>query len=495
MSNIVYHRKSTTLRDSIVCQNGDGTFVTGLVNADWTKKLSKDGTGNQSTAGITVTEVDSVNNPGEYTVVAASSAFPAANGVYVLSLTRTASATFSFEQVYVVNDTGTSGSTPSSFSATAADGRVTDGSSPLTGATVYLTLGSTFYTQTTTDASGLWGPVYLVDGTFTVRVQLSGYTQGTGTITVSGGTVTGPGADIALTVSSTAGALSAAQLWAYARRQAVDLTGTKADAIIKGAVNDALDMVSSERLWPHLLRKGYLALHAPYSTGTITITNGAATITTVTGVWPSWAASGKIFVNNQIIDVATRTSDTVLTMADTWEAATITTATYVLYQNEYDLPDDLWRFHKNLPGQRWGWGAEPESPARLLEAEHAACYSQTFPDMFTVANGKFICWPYPSAAAMLAYTYYARPARLAVDTDEADWDPVHIESLKRAIDYQLARQVGKVLAGDAGTTMQAYKEAMGRLSAQDKSATDVAAPQHDMSIGMGRRHGMDWKRL
>lgn len=493
MSNIVYHRVGTTLRDSIVVQNGDGTFVTGLTDASFTKKLSKDGTGNQSTTGVTITEVSAANNPGEYEVEIASSAFVAANGTYTLVITRTSTPTFTYEQVYVVNDTGSSGSTPASFTATAADGRVTDGTNPVASASVYITSGSTFISQTTSDASGLWGPIYLTDGTYTVRVQKSGYTQVSGTITVSGATVTGPGTDLAMAVGSTTNAMAASQLWAYARRMAVDLTGTKADIIIKGAVNDALDMVSSERLWPHLLRKGYLSLNAPYSTGTIALVNGSATVTLTTGTWPSWAASGKIFINNQIIDIATRVSDSQVTMADVWGADGIS-GTYTLYQNEYDLPDDLWRFHRNLPGQRWGWGAMPTDPGHVLEAEHGACYGQRFSDIFTVMNGAFVCWPYPSESAMLAYTYYARPARLVYDTDISDWDPVHLEVLKRAIDYQLARQIGKVTAGDAGTTMNAYKEALGRLSAQDKTPTDVESVGADFSVGIGK-HAMDWKRI
>lgn len=492
MSSPIYHRKSTTLRDAIIIQDGTGAFTTGLTDGSFTKRLSKDGTGNQSTTGVVVTEVDAVNNPGEYEIEVASSAFVATNGTYTLQIVRTASPLDSFEQIYIVNDTGTSGSTPSSFTATASDGRVTDGASPVEGATVYITLGSTFVTQTTSDASGLWGPVYLTDGTFTVRVQKNGYTQSTATIVVSGGTVTGPGADIALTAGSTANPMSAAQLWAYIRRQFVDSVGTKADTIIKSVANDALDMVSSERLWPHLLRRAMLNLHGPYSTGTITITNGSANVELVGGTWPSWAASGKLFVQNQIIEVYGRTDNDTLTMADTWGATTISGATYILYQNEYDLPDDLWRFHKNLPGQRWGWGATPMSIANVLEAENAAVYSQRFADVFCIANGSFICWPYPQSDEMLAYTYYARPARLVNDTDIADWDPVHLEVLKRAMDYQLARQVGKSMAGDAATTLSAYREALSRLTVQDKSATDVPAVGLDLSIG---RESPRWKRI
>ena len=51
MSVPFYHRKSSTLRDALVIQAADGTFTTGLTDASFTKRLSKDGVGNQSLTG------------------------------------------------------------------------------------------------------------------------------------------------------------------------------------------------------------------------------------------------------------------------------------------------------------------------------------------------------------------------------------------------------------------------------------------------------------
>lgn len=492
MAGIVYHQTGNALRDSFIFLLTSGSFQTGKVQADFTIQISKNGVGNQATTGVSITEVSAANNPGEYTVACTPASFVGADGVYTVKIFYTADPSYCWEQVYVIAQNLIYTGASASFTATAGDGRITDGVNPILGATVYITSGSTFVTQVTTTAAGTWGPIYLTDGSYNIRAQAAGYTQGTGTITVTGLTATGPGADIALSVGVTTNPLSAAQLWAYARRQAVDLTGTKADAIIKGAVNDALDMVSSERLWPHLLRKGYLALHGSYSTGTITITNGSANVVLATGTWPAWAASGKILVLGQIIDVNTRTSGTTVTMADVWGADTITDASYVLYQNEYDLPDDLWRFHASLPGQRWGWGSAPVSPMSVLAAENAAAYGQQFPSVHTINNGAFVCFPYPNDDAMLAYTYYARPERLSIDTDIADWDPVHIEVLKRAIDYQLTRQVGKIVSGGTEEAERAYAKALGRIVIQDKQPTDTESVGNDW--GWTRDRSLDWKR-
>lgn len=485
------HRRGTAIRDSFIYMKDDGTFNTGLTQADFTIKLSKDGVGNQSTTGVTLTEVDSTNNPGQYDIAIATTGFVGVNGTYTLAFSKTSDVRFSWEQTWEINETGTPLATPASFTATAADGRVTDGASPLENADVYLTVGTTFIGSTITDALGLWGPIYLPDGTITIRVQKSGYNQGSGNITVSGTTVTGPGADIALAVGSTVDPMAAAQLWAYARRQAVDQTGTKADTIIKSAVNDALDMISGAKPWPHLLRRAYLTLKGAYTTGTITTAAGDATVTLAGGTLPAWAASGRIFFQGQVIDVASRTDDTHLEMATPWGGTGAAGLTYVLFQNEYDLPDDMWHFHRVLPGQRWGWGPDPVAPGVLFEMENAAIYGQRFANVFAIHNGAIAMAPYPTSDETIAYTYYARPARLTVDTDIADWDPVHLEALKRAIDVQLAIQFGRVVHGDIGACQKDYDSALGRDAAATKESVDIPG------VGSGRsydEHSLDWRR-
>lgn len=491
MSKLHYHRVATDLRDAFIMQNGDGTFNTGKVDANFTKKLSKDGVGNQSTTGVTITEVSAANNPGEYAVLATAAAFPATVGTYVLTMTLTADTKQTFSQIYVVNQTGTPESTPASFTATASDGRITDGVNPIEDATVTWSLGSTFYTQVTSDASGLYGPVYLVDGTYTVRVQATGYAQSSFTVTVSGASVTGPGTDIALTAGSTANPLSAAQLWAYVRRQYSDQTGSKSDAVIKGVVNDALDQVSMAHEWPRLWTRGTLALRAPYTTGTVTITNGSANVVLTGGTWPTWAASGKLLVNNQIIDVDTRASGSTLTMADAWEADTLTDVGYVLYQNEYDLPDEMWRFGKILPGQRWPYGTIATSIQTIVEAENIWTYGQNFPHHFAIANNKLVLWPYPDTAAMVAFSYYRRPARLTSDTDIADWDMTHIEVLRRACDYQLALNIGKLASGnDANTCLAAYRGSLALAVAADREPSLAG----DDNAALRVRQPYSWRR-
>lgn len=80
MSSPATEKVSVLVRRSIFVFDASNVAVTGLVNANFTKKLSKDGA--TSATAVTVTEVDSVNNPGEYSVTFT----PVATGAFTVSV-------------------------------------------------------------------------------------------------------------------------------------------------------------------------------------------------------------------------------------------------------------------------------------------------------------------------------------------------------------------------------------------------------------------------
>lgn len=102
--------------------------------------------------------------------------------------------------------------------------------------------------------------------------------------------------------------------------------------------------------WPRLPEGAYswsflkptlaqLTLRAPYSTGTVGVTS--TTVTLSGGTWPTWAAAGELFVNDEWLTVASRGSGTSLTL-DAAPSATISAGTsYQLICREYALPDDF----------------------------------------------------------------------------------------------------------------------------------------------------------
>lgn len=75
-----------------------------------------------------------------------------------------------------------------------------------------------------------------------------------------------------------------------------------------------------------------------YSTGTITVASGVVTL--ASGTFPAWAAQGDITFGSQTYTIASRDSDTQVTLDDTTGTASAGT-TYELRRNAYDLPDDF----------------------------------------------------------------------------------------------------------------------------------------------------------
>jgi len=259
-----------------------------------------------------------------------------------------------------------------------------------------------------------------------------------------------------------------AELKSYARRQARDAVGAKADTLIAAAVNDALAMIARERQWAWYQTHGVLTLQAAYSTGTITLTAGDATVTLATGTWPSWAASGKILYDGKWLRVATRTSDTDIELQAAWPETTVSVAAYVLYRDEYSLPADCGRFGRLYPGTGWVWGGEPVGLEDILQAYNGYSGSQTYPQMWALYKDQIIVWPYPDQSTNVNLMYFRIPATLTDDATVADWDLMQTELLYRAIDHQLSFSFGNVVSGDPGTTRAMYADALTRAVRNEK---------------------------
>jgi len=474
----VYVKTGVLFRDAIVVQTPAGTFVTGLVNGDFTRQLSNGTTGNLSVTGLTITEVSAANNPGVYDILIPA-ALVATNGNYALKLFRTADPTFSWLQEYVATIDGVPGTTGIlSFTATANDGRIEDASgTPLEDATVYLSY-SGYITSLPTNASGLWG-AWKTDpsiGTVTLTVTKSGYSTITSSLTVGASGVTGPGVDLALTPVNTGVSVVASELWAYARRMAHNKPGAQADTKIKQAVNDALDKlaqdVGANGNW--YTRRGYLSIKEPYQTGTIALAQDATTCVLTGGTFPTWAANGRLYINGQpLIAVAARTDGTNLVLSAGWGGET-GSYSYVLSLDNYAMESNSYEFMGLMNGQSWPYMAGAVSVERLWELQNAVTnLSQRAAWCYAIANNRMHLYPYPSEDAQVAYIYRARPAPLDDDSDLADVDPTWIGILRKQINCQIVAYFGDCVAGTQKECNDAYDIALSTLVGNIKTPRGI----------------------
>lgn len=476
-----YHKVGTTFRTSFdyPSQTVANTYVTGLTQASFTVTLAKNGTIGQSTAGITITELASPT--GSYDlVVSGASGFAASTGVYKLVVRRTSIIGDEWAYDIRVTSDGTGAGTwgDAVFTATASDGRVMSGGSPLADATIRI-VDSTgaLYVQTTSGATGLWGPIYFnASGTYTVYVQKSGYTTATGTITVAGSSAVGPGADLSITAAATSTGILASDLWARFKRVLRDRSGSQADDLARQGVDDALTQIAQEREWPWYHTVTNLQLQALYDTGTIAVTNASPTVTLTGGTWPTWAGSADLYIGGRLYQVLTRDSATVLTLADDFGEDSDSALPYVLGQCSYAMPTDLTNMDRMLFEPSWPYGARPVSMATLSTTRSVWQFGQQRPSMFAISRDKFVVWPWPNERRTVTILYYRRPALLSSANDTADWDPMQLPVLHRAIEYQ-ASLVGECVCGSPEQCLARYRDAVVAAEANDRSV--VERPQFD----------------
>jgi len=95
---------------------------------------------------------------------------------------------------------------------------------------------------------------------------------------------------------------------------------------IGDCLNDGLRRLYAAHNWSFLRPLADVTTTAPYATGTVTIASGVVTLSG--GTFPSWAASGVLKVSNRYYSVASRGSDTQITLDDT----TVTVASAASFQ-------------------------------------------------------------------------------------------------------------------------------------------------------------------
>jgi hypothetical protein len=475
-----YHKVGTTLRDTFTyLDKATYAGVTGQVQADFTIDIVKNGVGNQSAAGFTITEVSAATDPGIYAIeVSGATGFCATTGAYTVRITATADPGHVWETTYYITSDGTAAGTIGvGFSATASNGRITDGTSPLAGATVYLrTPAGALYTSALTNASGLWGPVYFdpaQPGVWSAVAQKAGYGTTSFNVTTTSTTAVGPGADVALASVTSGSGLTLAELMTYARTLVHDRVGSKADTQIRTAVNDALGQLARAKAWEWYRRMAALTLRPIYATGTLTLTEGSASVTLADGTFPAWAGPlASLEIGGQFMPVLSRESATEITLASAWSEDSTTSASWVLFQDQYTLPADCLRFGRLYPGEGWVWQGEPRKYIDVQTAKNAALWGQKYPAVWAIQKDRIHLWPYPNQKAYLAFDYYIRPAILTSGSDEADFDPVLLEVLHRAIDYHLSIQFGQTVSGDRRATQAAYEYALATATGTDKQPTN-----------------------
>jgi len=451
----------------------------GTGKSAFTVEAARDGA-NISTSGWTTAEVDATNNPGLYTLTIPATSLDTA-GEHHVSVYETASESDVWSWHFRLTTDGTlQGSSGSAeFTATASDGRVTDGTNNIEGATVRIlnSSGVEVAERFETDSSGLWGPVaFSADGTYTMVVYADGFVTKRDTIVVSGSlaTVTGPGSDISLSaVASSSTTLTASVMLAYARRQFANQHGSDVDAILYQAINNSLIKIACDTYVERFEEDGLLALKPYYATGTVDLTQDSAIVTFNSATLPSWVSAGdELVVGGKYREIASRDSDTQVTLADVWGEATASAQSYQLERNRYSLPNDFMKMNYLYYGASDIYGPRFVGKNYLQQRRSRYATVGTRNQLVAIGDDTLWVWPPGSAEADIPFSYTRHPTLIANASDTVDWYHHMREVLERGIDYQLSRMGGTV-AGDSGECLRAYLDAIDSFNIGRPEFTDM----------------------
>lgn len=210
------------------------------------------------------------------------------------------------------------------------------------------------------------------------------------------------------------------QLWRRLKAHAPDLPVPLAQEFVNTAYSRAL---GSYR-WSQLRGAGTLYVPAPYETGTVSLTNGSAT---VTGSGTAWTASleGRQLILGGIApfrDIADVSSATSLTLSQAYQGPDLTSQTYSIQLCYPTLPTDFEMFISVVDLVRnWKlWDAFLPEFVDRWDAQRS--YTGTPWIVLPAAPntaGVRRCevWPRPGVEATFQFTYLKKPALMSADAD------------------------------------------------------------------------------
>lgn len=222
-------------------------------------------------------------------------------------------------------------------------------------------------------------------------------------------------------------------------------TTTATVDIAKRYINRALYDMHIDSEYPWAVRRDVLLTHPTYTTGTVTISQGATALTGASTLWNTanaWSqnnarAGGKLNLGgNDVYTVDVVTSDTAITLAERLVASAISAGSYTYFEDEYALASDFWQpvddrqfsddVTIDLIGPREFYRRYPRNT--ITGNPRVATILELGPSGSVSARPRVVFHPVPSTAMLIPYRYLTSnlavssggvaQANLSADTDE-----------------------------------------------------------------------------
>lgn len=200
--------------------------------------------------------------------------------------------------------------------------------------------------------------------------------------------------------------------------------------------NQETGKLASEYPWRHLHETYRFNTTAHYTTGTVDLTNGDATVTGSGTTFTSAMVGRKFKIgsNNGIYTVETYTSATSIELDRVWAGDTDTGLSYTIFQDTYSAPSDFWRLLQMVDCVT-GYKIKEKGVFNTFDYNLAAEWPHEFMQWGADGSGniEFIFDGVPASTRQIDMTYWRKPTAVTDPSNTPDL-PAHVhECLKLAI--------------------------------------------------------------
>lgn len=187
-------------------------------------------------------------------------------------------------------------------------------------------------------------------------------------------------------------------------------------------VRDRYRKVCEKQIWSFKVGRSAFGTSDIYSTGTLTLTNGSATVTGSSTVWTAAMVGRQLKVNGFVFNITAFGSTTSITIDQAWLGPTTALLTYsIVTAYITPSPTDFHAFYSVIDPSN-SWKLHLSFTAADLDRIDARRSSAGTP--YIVANNtynssqvaRYELWPHPTVQKMYTYSYERRIPDLA-DTD------------------------------------------------------------------------------
>ncbi len=202
----------------------------------------------------------------------------------------------------------------------------------------------------------------------------------------------------------------------------IGIDDTDVETVVDQALNDILQEICQSYNFSWLYGDSSFITVLPYNTGTVTATEGSATVTGDGTTFTSAMVGRKFQCENATYVISAYVSGTEVTLSTDYAGAGGAGLTYKIYQDEYslsaDVEDILSMRQENDPQKLTKWGIE--NLDKYYPQRNAFGYPAIYSIIGYDSSGymKVAVYPIPAQARNIYYRFKYRVTEMSTDLDE-----------------------------------------------------------------------------